>query len=96
MREMTLPCRHRIRNSNPGGLRPSYLSVSEAPHNIESLRVRKSYHSVTKATFLFLTNRRDRETNPELRARYLAVTEAPNNIESLRVSWKETFCFFKT
>ena len=25
MNEMTLPSRHRIRNSNPGGLRPSIL-----------------------------------------------------------------------
>ena len=42
MIEMTLSSRHRIRNSNPGGLRPStlplghggrYLSVTEAPHN---------------------------------------------------------------
>ena len=32
---------YRIRNSWPGGLRPSqlYISVKEAPHNIESLRV---------------------------------------------------------
>ena len=33
--EMTLPSRHRIRNSKPGGLSQStlYLSVTEAPHN---------------------------------------------------------------
>ena len=38
MNEMTLPYRHRIRNLSPGGLRRStrYLSVTEAPHNIES------------------------------------------------------------
>ena len=37
---MTLPSRQRIRNSGPGGLRPStYFLVTEAPHNIESLRV---------------------------------------------------------
>ena len=38
MSEMTLPSRHRIRNSSPGGLRqrPSlYLSVTKAPHNTE-------------------------------------------------------------
>ena len=44
MNEMTLPSRHKIRNSRPGGLRPStlplgyggrYLSVTEAPHNID-------------------------------------------------------------
>ena len=35
------PSRHSIRNSNPGGLKPSplYFSVTEALHNIESLRV---------------------------------------------------------
>ena len=33
MIEMTLSSRHRIRNSSPGGLRPSNLSVTEAPHN---------------------------------------------------------------
>ena len=36
MNEITLPYRHRIRNSSPGGLK---LSVTEAPHKIESLRV---------------------------------------------------------
>ena len=36
MSEMTLPSRHRTRNSNPGGLRPSMLPVGhEAPHNTE-------------------------------------------------------------
>ena len=40
MNEMTLPFRHRIRNSNHGGLRPSTLSLGqEAPRIIESLRV---------------------------------------------------------
>ena len=34
MSEMTLPTRHRIRNSNSGGLRPSTRPlVTEAPHN---------------------------------------------------------------
>ena len=38
---MPLPSRHRIRNSIPGGLGPSTLSLGQdAPHNIESLRVR--------------------------------------------------------
>ena len=33
---MTLSSRHMIRNSSPGGPRPSsYLSVTEAPHNTE-------------------------------------------------------------
>ena len=32
--DMTLPSRHRIGNSGPGGLRRThYLSVTEAPHN---------------------------------------------------------------
>ena len=36
MSEMTLPSRHTIQNSNPGGLnRARYLSVTEAPHNTE-------------------------------------------------------------
>ena len=36
MIEMTLSSRHRIRNSSPGGLRPSTLpSVTEAPHNTD-------------------------------------------------------------
>ena len=39
MNEMTLPFRHMILNSGPGGLRPSTLPLTEVPHNIESLRV---------------------------------------------------------
>ena len=37
--EITLPPRHRIRNSNPGivGGRARYFSVTEALHNIKSL-----------------------------------------------------------
>ena len=30
MNEMTLPSRHKIRNSNPGGLRPSSLQIELA------------------------------------------------------------------
>ena len=49
MNEKTLPYRHRIRNSSPGSLRPStvYLSVTEAPYNIECERGRDN---------LFLSN----------------------------------------
>ena len=37
--EMTLPSRHRIRNSNPDGLRPSTLPLGHGgSHNIESIR----------------------------------------------------------
>ena len=32
---MTLSSRHRIRNLNPGGLRPSTLPLTEDPHNTE-------------------------------------------------------------
>ena len=36
MIEMTLSSRHRIRNSSPGGLRPSMLPLGHgAPHNID-------------------------------------------------------------
>ena len=36
MNEMTLPSRHRIRNSNPGGRRPSTLPLGHGgPHNTE-------------------------------------------------------------
>ena len=38
--EMTLPFRHWMRNLIPGGpMRARYLSVTDAPHSIESLRV---------------------------------------------------------
>ena len=60
MSEMTLPSRHRIQNSNHGGLRPStLLLVTEVPHTTKFLRVDG------EETFLFLSNRRDRETNPK-------------------------------
>ena len=52
MSEMTLPSRHRTQNLNPGGLRPSKLPLGHGVNGEE--------------TFLFLSNRRDRETNPEL------------------------------
>ena len=45
MNEMTLPSRHRIRNSIAGGLRPRALPLGNhrspppPPHNIEFLRV---------------------------------------------------------
>ena len=48
MNEMTLPSRHRIRNSSPSGLRPStLLQVTEAPHNIESTSERRSIFFVS-------------------------------------------------
>ena len=39
MNEVTLSSRHRIRNSSPGGLRPSTLSLMEAPYNIQYVRL---------------------------------------------------------
>ena len=39
---------HMIRNSNPGGVRPRYPSVTKAPHNIKSLWVS------VEETFVFL------------------------------------------
>ena len=61
MSEMTLPSRHRIRNTTPAGLRPSTLALSHggSPQYLV-LRVD------VEETFLFLPNRRDRETNLEL------------------------------
>ena len=53
MNEMTLSSRHRIRSSSPGGLRPSTLPLGHGGVDGEE-------------TFLFLSNRRDREPYPEL------------------------------
>ena len=61
MIEMTLSSRHRIRNSSPGGLRPSTLPLGHggSPPYWRS-------HVDGEETFLFLSNRRDREPSPEL------------------------------
>ena len=60
MSEMTLLSRQRIRNSSPGGLRPSPLRLGHGGSpQYWALRVDG------EETFLFLSNRRDRETNPE-------------------------------
>ena len=56
MRAMTLPSRHRIRNSNPEGLRPSTSRSWRLPTIV-------SFRSDGEETFLFLSNHRDRETN---------------------------------
>ena len=61
MNEMTLSSRHRIRNSSPGGLRPSTLPLG----HVGSPQYRP-LHVDGGGTFLFLSNRRDREPNPEL------------------------------
>ena len=61
MIEMILSSRHRIRNTSPGGLRPSTLRLGHGgfPQNWLS-------HVDGEETFLLLSNRRDREPNPEL------------------------------
>ena len=61
MIEMTLSSRHRIRKSIPGGLRPSTLPLGHggSPQYCRS-------HVDGEETLLFLSNRRDREPNPEL------------------------------
>ena len=61
MNEMTLSSRHQTRNSSPGGLRPSTLSLGHggSPQYWVS-------HVDGEETFLLLSNRRDREPNPEL------------------------------
>ena len=61
MIEMTLSSRHRIRNSSPGGLRPSTLPLGHGGSpNID-------FHTwMGKKHFWFLSNRQNREPNPEL------------------------------
>ena len=56
--DMTLPSRHRIRNLNPGGLRPSTL-----PHSYGGSPQYCVLRVDGDETLLFLSNRRDRETN---------------------------------
>ena len=52
---------HRIRNSSPGGLRPSTLPPGHGGSPQYWLS-----HVHGEETFLFLSNRRDREPSPEL------------------------------
>ena len=49
MREMTLPSRHRIRNSNPGGLRPSMLPLGHggSPRSIRQVASQPYYNKST-------------------------------------------------
>ena len=57
---MTLPSRQRMRNSNPGGLRPSTLPLGhrDSPQYLV-------WQVDGEKTFLFLSNSRDRKTSPE-------------------------------
>ena len=61
MIEMTLSSRHRVRNSSPGGLRPSTLPLGHGGSPQYWLS-----HVDGEETSLFLSSRRDREPNPEL------------------------------
>ena len=73
MIEMTLSSRHRIRNSSPGGLRPSTLPLTEAPHNTD-------FHTwMGKKQFLFLSNRRDREPNSGVKGSGITTTLGPRH-----------------
>ena len=56
---MTLSSRHRIRNSSPGGLRPSTLPLGHGGSPQYWLS-----HVDGEETFLFLWNRRDRDGRP--------------------------------
>ena len=64
MSEMTLPSRHRIQNSNTGGLRPSTLPFGHG--GSPQYRV---LGEDGEETFLCFSNRRDRETNPKFDAK---------------------------
>ena len=55
MTQMTLPFRHIIRNSNLRGLSLSTLPLDDEVSRVDG-----------EETFLFLSNRRDRERSPEL------------------------------
>ena len=58
---MTLPSRHRIRNSNPSGMRPSTLPLGHrGSPQYRVLRVDG------EETFFVSFKRQDWETNPEL------------------------------
>ena len=63
MNEMTLSSRHRIRNSSPGGLRPSTLPLGHGGSPQYLL-----LHVDGEETFLFLSKRRDRKPNNYPRA----------------------------
>ena len=55
MNEMSLPSRHKIRTSSPGDLRLRTLrSVTVAPHNIESLRMRKAGNNLLTIIYYFI------------------------------------------
>ena len=61
MIEMTLSSRHRIQNSSLGGLRSSTLPLGHGGSPQYGLS-----HVDGEETFLFISNRRDREPDPGL------------------------------
>ena len=72
MNEMTLYSRHRIRNSSPGGLRANTLPFGHGG----SLQYWVS-HVDGEETFLFLSNRLNREPNPELQRESSGANDYP-------------------
>ena len=61
MIEMALSSRHRIRNSSPGGLKPSTLPLGHrGPPQYNT-----DFHTWMGKKHLRFFNRRDREPNPE-------------------------------
>ena len=84
---MTLSSRHRIRNSSPGGLRPSTLPFGHGGSPQYWL-----LHVDGGETFLFLSNRRDREPNPELwRERHVPLTVTGVPLAQESTSWPFSF-----
>ena len=74
MIEMTLSSRHRIRNSSPGGLRPITLFIGHGGSPQYWLS-----HVDGEETFLFLSNRRDRNRtlNSRVKGTVLTTTLGP-------------------
>ena len=87
---MTLSSRHRIRNSCPGGLRPSTLPLGHGGSPQYWLS-----HVDGEETFLFLSNRRDREPNPELwrESHYPRAPASQGAVYCLTPSQQNSFAF---
>ena len=94
MIEMTLPSRHRIRNSNPGGLRPSSLLLGE--HVQEgSPQFFYLYKWAGKETFWFLkTWLPERDSNPRYpNSKQIALTAALQRVWAIWQYTLETIHF---
>ena len=89
---MTLSSRHRIRNSSPGGLRPSSLPLGHggSPQYCVS-------HVDGEDTFLLLPNRRDREPNPNSSAKDSGANHYPKPCVCVKLglvgSWDFAYCW---